>query len=94
MMGEAIVQMVIEPILKIIIDFIAYFTARFLLPVLSFGSLSVAPAPTGKKIYPRWHGFDRTSDNKIVVHEEMAALLGLLFWLGLVAIGSFCYVIC
>ncbi|WP_233561823.1 hypothetical protein, partial [Halorubrum sp. Atlit-28R] len=49
-------------------------------PVISFGHACVAPAPKGVCVKPRWHGFNRGSDGKVVIDAEMGAFLGLLFW--------------
>ena len=45
----------------------------------------------GVKVKPKWHGFDSASNGKIVVHEEMEALLGLLFGAGIIVIVFIIY---
>lgn len=81
MPAEALAEFILRPLFELIIQLIGYFTARILFPVLSFGFISVAPSAKGVKVYPKWHGINRTSNAKIVLHEEMGALLGILCWL-------------
>jgi hypothetical protein len=91
MPGEAIAEFFLRPILEIIIQLIGYFTSRLLLPAISLGYITVAPATKGVKVYPKWHGFNRASNGKIVLHEETGALLGIIFWFIAIGIGIYVY---
>ncbi len=91
MPGEAIAEFFLRPILELILQLIGYYTARFLFPLLSFGFITVAPSAKGIKVYPKWHGFNRASNGKIVLHEEMGALFGIIFWLLSIGVGVYVY---
>ena len=91
MPGEAIAEFFLRPILEILLQLIGYFTSRFLFPVLSLGYITVAPATKGVKVYPKWHGFNRSSKVKIVLHEEMVALLGIIFWFLIIGTNVYVY---
>lgn len=91
MPGEAIAEFFLRPIFEIVIQLAGYFTARLLLPIISFGYISVAPSKKGVKVYPKWHGFNRASNGTVVLHEEMGALIGVLFWFILIGAGFYVY---
>ncbi len=91
MPGDAIAEFFLRPILELLLQLIGYFTARILLPLISLGYITVAPSPKGVKVYPKWHGFNRASNGKLVLHEEMGALLGILFWFVAVGVGIYVY---
>ncbi len=84
----AIAEFLLQPLAEALLQIAGYFTSRIVVPVLSFGRAHVEPAPKGALVKPRWHGFQRGSDGKIVVDAEMGSLLGLLFWI-LVGIIAF-----
>lgn len=81
MPAEIIGELIVKPILELVVQLIGYFTSRLLCPVITFGHISVAPTEKGVKVKPRWHGINRASNGKIVLHEEMGAFLGIIFWL-------------
>lgn len=85
-MGEIIGELLLRPLFEFLLQLIGYITARVLLPILSFGFVTVAPASKGVKVYPKWHGLDRASNGKVVLHEEMGALLGIVIWLVIIAL--------
>ena len=91
MPGEAIAEFLLRPILELILQLIGYFTSRVLFPLISFGYISVAPSSKGVRVYPKWHGFDRASNGKIVLHEEMGALLGIIIWVLAIIGGVYVY---
>ena len=86
MPAEIIGQLFIQIVLELVVQVFGYFTSRILFPLVSFGYISVAPVKKGIKIKPRWHGFGSGSNGRIVIHEEMAALLGIFFWIVVAAI--------
>lgn len=85
-MGEIIGELLLRPLFEFLLQLIGYITARVLLPILSFGFITVAPASKGVKVYPKWHGLHCVSNGKIVLHEEMGALLGIVIWLVIIAL--------
>jgi hypothetical protein len=91
MPGEAIAEFFLRPILELLLHLLGYFTSRLLFPVLTFGYVTVAPASKGVRVYPKWHGFNRGSDGKVVLHEEMGALLGIICWFVVIGIGLYVY---
>ncbi|MEP5765853.1 MAG: hypothetical protein ABJ308_14755 [Halieaceae bacterium] len=91
MPGEAIAEFFLRPLLELVLQLIGYFTARILFPLLTLGYITVSPVAKGIKVYPKWHGFNRASNGKIVLHEEMGALLGIIFWFLVIGVGIYAY---
>jgi len=91
MIGEIIGEAFLRVVFEIIIQVVGYYTSRIIFPIISFGRISVAPAGKGVKVKPKWHGFNSASNGKIVIHEETGALLGLLFWAGIIVIAFIVY---
>ncbi len=60
------------------VEFIGYYTARVLVPFVTFGRYRVA---TPRRIYELW-----SESNGDGIHPALAATLGIVFWLGL-AVG-------
>lgn len=72
----------LEIIIQGIFEVICYFTAKILLPVVSFGTVR---AEGLQDVGPfKWHGFKQMPDGSIVVQHDTASLLGLLFWVAVV----------
>ena len=92
MLGDIIWELILRPIFELILQIIGYFTSRFILPAITFGFIAVAPANKGVKVRPKWHGFNRASNGRIVLHEEMGALLGILIWVLLIVLGVLIFV--
>ena len=74
-------ELILQPIAEVVLQLAGYFTAKIIIPIISFGKASVEPAPKGVRVTPKWHRFQRASAGTIVIEAEMASLLGLLFWL-------------
>jgi hypothetical protein len=83
MIGEAVAQLFLE--------IVCYFTARFLLPLMTFGRVNVDPMSRGTRLKMKWHGVHRTTVGKIVLHPDLGTLLGLIFWLAVVVLGFTIY---
>ena len=77
-MGDIIDQAVLA-VLEAIFEFVLYWTARLLLPLVSLGRWDVMALRTE---FVLWQGpsFQRSPDGKVIVGASMAALFGLLFW--------------
>jgi hypothetical protein len=69
-MGELIFKLLIA-VLQALFELVCFYTAKFLLPVISFGKLTVQPLR-----HPPAYGQSRP----IVVPALLAALFGLAFW--------------
>lgn len=89
MPGEAIAEFFLRPILEMLLQLIGYFTSRILFPIITLSYVTVAPASKGVKVYPKWHGINRASNGKIVLHEEMGALLGIILWFIVIALSIY-----
>lgn len=77
-MGELVFKF-LTGLFEALLELVCFYTARFILPVVSFGKLTVQPlrrAPAYGKTRP------------IVVPHIFAAIFGLVFW-GFVAIAAF-----
>jgi len=87
MPGDAIVELFQRPIFEVILQITGYYTSRLLFPVITFGYITVAPVKNGVIAIPKWRGINRASGGKIVLHEEMGALLGIMLWSFLLGMG-------
>lgn len=89
--AEAVVEFIIQPVIEAVLQLAGYVTSRVIVPLFSLGHAYVEPAPKGVIVKPRWHGFHRGSDRKIVVDAEMGSLLGLIFWAVVITATVFLY---
>ena len=69
-MGELIFKLLIA-VFQALFKLVCFYTAKFLLPVISFGKLTVQPLR-----HPPAYGQSRP----IVVPAVLAAIFGLVFW--------------
>lgn len=88
MPAEAAARLLFEIFLQVI----CYFTARILVPPVTFGLCHVEPTRRGTPPKFKWHGVHRTAGGKIVFSADLAAFLGLIFWAAIIAIGVLIYV--
>ena len=58
-------------LLQALLELVCFYTAKFLLPVISFGKLTVQPP-----LHPPAYG----QSQPIVVPQVLAAIFGLVFW--------------
>ncbi len=84
---EIITELILRPILELILHVIGYYTSRIILPIVSLGKIIVEPGEKGTKVYPKWHGFNKASTGKVILHCEMGALIGICFWLVVITIA-------
>jgi hypothetical protein len=70
LMGELIFKLLMG-LLQALLELVCFYTARFLLPVISFGKLAVQPPR-----HPPAYGQSRP----IVVPQMLAAVFGMVFW--------------
>ena len=75
-----------------VIQVIGYFTARLLLPLVTFGHVRVDPLTRGTPPKFKWHGVHRTRSGKIVLQADLAGTLGLIFWAAIIASGAVIYI--
>lgn len=64
-------------ILSILLDIIGYTIARFLLPIISFGFISVETLSSSDTDF-NWFGY-KTDGAKVVFSSSMAGWIGLFF---------------
>ena len=91
MPGSIIGELILQAIAEIALQGAGYFTGRVVVPVVTFGKARVEPAPKGVRVYPKWHGFNRGSDGRLVIDAEMGALFGLAFWVLVAVVACLCY---
>jgi hypothetical protein len=68
-MGELIFRL-LTGLLEALVELVCFYTARFLLPVISFGKLTVQP--------PRHPAYGQS--RPIVVPQMLATVFGMVFW--------------
>ena len=83
MPGEAIAQMFLEVV--------CHAVGRVLLPIVTLGYVRAEPWDRKRGIRFRWHGVHRLPNGKIIVQDDLAALIGLLMVAAVIAIGLFGY---
>ena len=88
---EAIGEVVVRVVAEAILELARYGTGRVIIPLATLGRVKVEPAPKRVKVYPKWHGFGRTSGGEIYAAPEMTALLGLIFWVVVIVLGVTAY---
>ena len=67
--------------LEVIFSLIGYYTARAIIPLASFGHLTVVP-PTAPINPGKWR---RLPDGRIGIETDVAAVIGVAFWLVIAA---------
>lgn len=75
----------IDALFDLFSEFVGTATAAIILPVLTFGAVRVDVGGRSKEV--PWHGVRRTIDGKLAIDNGMAALIGLLFWAGVIGAG-------
>ncbi len=91
MPGSVIVELIIRPLAEITLEIAGYATGRVVVPVLSFGRVTVEPVCKDKRAKPRWQGFYRNENKRIILTVETGALLGLFFWFAVGGLGYWIY---
>lgn len=82
-------EFILRPILEFVLYVFGYWTGRLVLPLFSAGRVEVAPLFERTKVKPKWHGFQRGAEGRLVADSDTASLIGFVFW---AAIGVICYV--
>lgn len=92
MPGSIISELILRPVLEIVLHVIGYWTGRVVVPVLSLGLVRIDPADRKQVQRPRAdrkragpprrdrRGFHRAPDGAIIIDDEMAMYVGVLFW--------------
>ena len=61
------------------VEVVGFYTAKVLLPVISFGMIRTDHGFDDRKF--GWFQFWRRDANRIVVHSNVAAAIGVFFWI-------------
>lgn len=67
-------------VLELLFDWIGYRTARFLLPLLTFGRATVEDLTSNRAGF-NWFGARRSEDGAHLISATMAGWIGVLFWM-------------
>jgi hypothetical protein len=70
----------ISLILEIIFDWVGHRTARWLLPMISMGTVTVDSLTSDRSGF-NWLGIQRNSDGSLLCSATMSSWIGVLFWL-------------
>lgn len=84
-----IAEAILQPIIALLMQLIGYLTSRIIVPLFTFGLVHVEPGPQKEYVVPKF-GRIRRHSGKLVMDAELGALIGIIFWLIVVA-GSFAY---
>jgi hypothetical protein len=77
---QFILELVLAPILEILFYGIGYATAWLLVPVFTFGHVTVEPNTNGRKLKPRGGRIQRIAPGRYVMTAELGSYIGVLFW--------------
>jgi hypothetical protein len=83
-----IFELLLQPIFELLFYGIGYATAWIVVPVFTFGRVTVEPGRNGKFLQPKRGRIQRTGPGKYVMKAELAACAGVLFWI-LVVLGAY-----
>jgi hypothetical protein len=84
-----IAEAILQPIAELILHIIGYLTARIIVPFFTLGLVHVEPGPHKEFVAPRFGNIQR-HNGKLIMHAELGALIGIIFWV-FVVVGSFAY---
>ena len=85
---QFIFELVLWPILELLFYGIGYATAWLLVPVFTFGHVTVAPNTNGRTLKPRGGRIQRIAPGRYVMTAELGSCIGALFWI-VVVVGYF-----
>jgi hypothetical protein len=77
---QLIFQLLLQPILELLFYGIGYVTAWLLVPVFTFGHVTVEPTINGKKLKPRGGRIQCIAPGRYVMTAELGSMVGVLFW--------------
>jgi hypothetical protein len=77
---QFIFELVLTPILELLFYGVGYATAWVLVPVFTFGHVTVEPNSNGRKLKPRGGRIQRISPGRYVMTAELGCIVGVLFW--------------
>ncbi len=75
-----IFELVLAPILEFLLYGIGYATAWLLVPVFTFGHVTVEPNTNGKRLKPRGGRIQYISPGRYVMTAGLGSCVGALFW--------------
>ncbi|HET9444733.1 MAG TPA: hypothetical protein VFO35_00640 [Steroidobacteraceae bacterium] len=73
-------EFILQPVLELLVQVAGYITACIIIPVFSFGLVTVKPGPKGEMVTPRFGRIRRLPGGRFIMEAELAALFGILFW--------------
>jgi hypothetical protein len=85
----AVMSVLLEVIAQPLFELAGYFAGRALLPAVTLGR--VRGIRLVETVPFRWHGFKRLPDGTIVVHDDVACLIGIFFIVGCVIVACLIY---
>lgn len=85
---QFIFELLLQPILELVFYVLGYATAWVIVPVFTFGQVTVEPGADGKFLRPKRGRIQRSAAGKYVMEAEVAVWVGVLFWI-LVAVVAY-----
>ena len=87
MPGSVVAELIIRPVFEFVLYAVGYLTGYVVVPAATFGFFTVEPVASGsRRPRPRLRSA-KASPSPRVVSADVAALVGILFWVLAVAIG-------
>lgn len=78
---QFIIELVLTPFVELLLYGVGYATAWLLVPVFTFGHVTVEPNTSGRKLKPRRGRIQRISPGRYVMTAELGSMVGVLFWI-------------
>jgi len=80
---QFIAQLLLQPIIEFVFHLIGYVTGHVLVPIITFGRVTVKRSRGGKLL-----ALPPTANGKYVMEAGLAILIGVLFWIA-VAVSAY-----
>lgn len=81
-------ELLLQPFFEAVFYVLGYATAWVIVPVFTFGHVTVGPARHVKRLNPKRGRIQRIGPGRYVVEADTAVWVGVLFWI-LVGLGVY-----
>jgi hypothetical protein len=83
---QFIFELLLQPIFEFVFYGIGYATAWVVVPLFTFGQVTVEPVRHGRDVEPKRGRIRRSARGGYIMEAELAVLVGWLFWMAVAVI--------
>ena len=76
-----IFELLLQPIFELVFHGVGYVTAYILVPLFTFGQVTVEPSRNAGILNPKRGRIQRAANGKYVMAAELGSGIGVLFWI-------------